>query len=55
MRWTVPGAVVDEPLAPWVEFASVNLKTGEIVVRIADAYRDARCPECGLAHEDEAD
>lgn len=50
MQWTVPGAIVDEALAPWVEFALIDPKTGKVVVRVTDDEMEARCPECGLLH-----
>lgn len=37
MKWTVPGAIVDEALAPWVEFALVDPRTGRVVLRVTDA------------------
>ena len=51
MKWTIPGAVVDEPISPWTEFALVDLRTGRVVLRVTDADDEARCPECGLHHE----
>ncbi len=55
MQWSVPGAVPDEEIAPWAEFALVDPRTGRVVVLITDAEDDARCPECGLDHHDEPD
>ena len=53
MEWTIPGSVPDEELSPWDEFALIDLRTGKVIVRITDSEMDARCPECGLLHDDE--